>query len=178
MKFLKIYSLLHYTPNKYLDPSDYQQVIVNEFLIGFKNGAAFCSRLAVKMLCDKIRNTLEYEDYSLTLIPIPASSPQATKARYEFFCKQVCEEGRLVNGYQWIKNDGCSEKKHLSEHHSGETTKFILDKENLKGKKVVLFDDVMTKGSSILDVVAALEKIGAEVVAAFVLGETTFMKDL
>lgn len=177
MKFLKIHSLLQYTPNKYLNSSDYQQVVINQFLIGFKNGVKFCSQLAAKMLCDKIKQTLVYDDYTVTLLPVPASTPQSTKARYDLFCKLVCEEGRLMNGLQWIENDGCSEKKHLSEHHRGDTTKFILNEKELKGRKVVVFDDIMTQGDSVLDVVAALEEIDVEVMAAYVLGETIFMKD-
>ena len=52
--------------------------------------------------------------------------------------------------------------------------KVSFDESFFKGKKVLIFDDILTKGFSYARFALKLEKLGAEILGGFFLGKTIF----
>ena len=77
-------------------------------------------------------------------------------------------------------NDGLHWKKKLTAaHEGGARSRALLEPllvadDSLRGKKVILVDDLVTKGCSLLASSDALEKKGAKVVGAIVCGKTIY----
>lgn len=122
------------------------------------------------MVSNKIISMLDYKREMLTFVCIPASTVEKHKIRYERFMKDVCQQTGMQNGYQYIKITDESE----ASHEGGSGCSFECDKDFFKGRKVIIFDDIITKGHSLNRMAIKLKEAGAEVVAAFFLGKTYY----
>ena len=124
------------------------------------------------MLKNKLLTTFEADSLKyLTLVCIPASSQIKTQARYEEFSNRICGELGLINAYPHISV--VTEKE---ERRSGgtsiDTNKLSFDEDFFKGKYVLLFDDVITRGDSMRTFKRKMESLGATVVGGLSLGKT------
>jgi predicted amidophosphoribosyltransferase len=110
----------------------------------------------------------------MTLVCIPASTSKKNYHRYSDFSKKLCEETYMKNAYDYIMvfQDGMS--KNHPENHTGHSIQpDIRYKEDFfKGRYVLLFDDVITKGDTMLRYKDAMEKLGAIVIGGMCLGKT------
>ena len=127
---------------------------------------------AISMLKNKLittfgENNLKY----LTLVCIPASSQAKTQARYEEFSNRICNETGLINAYPHISVVTEREERHLGGTGMN-TSQLSFDKEFFKGKYVLLFDDVITRGDSMRTFKQKMESLGATVVGGLCLGKT------
>lgn len=127
---------------------------------------------AIPMLKNKLittfgENNLKY----LTLVCIPASSQAKTQARYEEFASRICGETSLINAYPHITVVEEREERHLGGTGMN-TSQLSFDKEFFKGKYVLLFDDVITRGDSMRTFKQKMESLGATVVGGLCLGKT------
>lgn len=127
---------------------------------------------AIPMLKDKLLTTFEAEGLKyLTLVCIPASSQAKTKARYEEFSDRICGETGMINAYSHISVVTEREERHLG--GSGmNTNQLSFDEDFFKGKYVLLFDDVITRGDSMRTFKSKMEALGAIVVGGLSLGKT------
>ena len=96
--------------------------------------------------------------------------------RYEQFAQEVCKATQMANAYKYIKVEG--ERLAIHEH---KVCKSISKVQVLKfnsrffnGRKVIIFDDVITKGKSFSNMVEYLEEMGAKVVGGIFLAATAF----
>jgi hypothetical protein len=83
--------------------------------------------------------------------------------------------GNVVGGLMW-------KQKLTAAHEGGARSRAILAPlldvdASLKGKKVILVDDLITKGSSLLAAAEALTAAGATVIGAVVCGKTIYDLD-
>jgi predicted amidophosphoribosyltransferase len=127
---------------------------------------------AIPMLKKKLLTTFEADSLKyLTLVCIPASSQIKTQARYEEFSNRISGELGLINAYPHISV--VTEKE---ERRSGgtsiDTNKLSFDEDFFKGKYVLLFDDVITRGDSMRTFKRKMESLGAIVVGGLSLGKT------
>lgn len=83
--------------------------------------------------------------------------------------KNVCCELGIVNGFPLIKVKGSSVPRHFGGGGLGNVS---IDKDSLKGKRVILFDDLVTSRWSMKRMTNALEKAGDKVVALVALAKT------
>ena len=127
---------------------------------------------AIPMLKNKLLTTFEEESLKhLTLVCIPASSQVKTQARYEEFSNRICSELGMINAYPHITVVAEKEEKHLG--GSGlDTSKLHFDEGYFKGKYVLLFDDIITKGNSMIAFKRKMEALGAKVIGGLSLGKT------
>ena len=109
----------------------------------------------------------------LTLVCVPASTQVKNKARYEAFSKMLCEETGMENGYEHVHfiKDGISKKSPNNGIGISVRPEVTFD-DWFKGRFVVLFDDVVTKGETMLYYKNMLQKVGAIVVGGLGLGKT------
>ena len=110
----------------------------------------------------------------LTLVCLPASTFTNNWARYNDFSKKLCSETCMKNAFPFIHimKDGMS-KKH-PDNNSGHSIQPIIkyDEEYFRGKYVLLFDDIVTKGETMLKYKSDMEKMGATVIGGICIGKT------
>ena len=107
----------------------------------------------------------------LTFVCIPASSAIKTELRYAEFSKRICEETGMINAYDHITVVSSTTEKKFG--GSGICTESLAFDDNyFKGRYILLFDDVITKGESMLRFKRKMEELGANVIAGFSVGRT------
>ena len=126
----------------------------------------------IPMLKNKLLTTFEEDSLKyLTLVCIPASSQVKTQSRYEDFSNRLCSELGMTNAYPHITV--LSEKE---ERRSGgtsiDTSKLSFDDDFFKGRYILLFDDVITRGDSMRTFKHKMEALGAIVVGGLAIGKT------
>lgn len=128
---------------------------------------------AADIIIENLARCLKYffgnELSKLTFVCIPASKASITQRRYEDFSEQLCTILGMSNAYRHIsvKQDG--EAKHIG---GTMQAKYVFDDEFFKGKYVLLFDDVITSGSSMETFKNRMERMGAFVVGGVSIGVT------
>lgn len=105
----------------------------------------------------------------MTLVCIPASTKQKTELRYKEFSNKICELTGMENSYAYITVEKDGGATHLRE--SGDAV-YNYDENFFKGKYVILFDDVITKGRSMIKMKSKMEDMGATVVGGITIGKT------
>ena len=109
----------------------------------------------------------------LTLACLPASTNTKNQARYEEFSRRLCECTGMENAYKYIviTKDGMS--KNHPENNTGHSIQPEVKIDGwLRGKQVLLFDDVVTRGNTMLLYKRQMERVGANVVGGFAIGKT------
>lgn len=123
----------------------------------------------VEFLINTFGNTCQ----ELTLVCITAATEENTKRRYEQFSKRVCEATKMIDGNKHISFviDGIS-KHDCPEGQSQREPVIEFDEDFFKGKYVLLFDDVRTKGTSMDSYRRKLTNMGTIVVGGLTLAMT------
>lgn len=124
----------------------------------------------IPQIKDKLVDTFgaEYLQF-IMLICLPASTKAKNQARYEEFSNRLCAETEMENGYPYVNivKDG------LPRHLTGQSVPPVVEiDDRVKGKYVLLFDDVITKGRTMLRYKDLLERKGATVIGGFTIGKT------
>lgn len=124
----------------------------------------------VQNVKDKLLETFGKESLKyLTLVCIPASSKTNTERRYKDFSSRLCGETGMTNSYPYVNITQDGTPKHL-----GGTRKPVVsyDEDFFKNKNVIIFDDVITSGGSMLRMKEKLVRMGATVIAGISIGKT------
>lgn len=148
-----------------------------EMIFNFKNNSELTDPIshqqamekAILLFTDLLTKTFGEHLPSLTLACIPASTAEKTEARFKEFARRVTEATGMENGYDHIQVVADQDPERLSDSH---LPQYAIDPEYFKGRKVLLFDDIMATGRSMGKFASRMEEAGAEVVAAVVLGKT------
>ena len=165
LRSIPYYFFYYYVPPRYQMISLESQSIRKE-IWDFKKG---CNQNQfIDQLEKKIKHTFESPDF-LTLVCIPASTNESNRIRYETFSDVLCKKLNMTNSFQYV-----SILKEKSPAHLGgkDVATYDFDKSFFKGKKVVLFDDIVTKGVSMYSFMDYLEEVGAEVVCCMSIART------
>ena len=126
----------------------------------------------IPMIKDNLLKSFEGKNLKyLTLVCIPASSQLKTQARYKEFSQRICNELGMINAYPHITVTKEKEEKHLGGSDL-DINKLHFDEEFFKGKYVLLFDDIITKGKSMVTFKNKMESLGAIVIGGLALGKT------
>lgn len=107
----------------------------------------------------------------LNLVCIPASTAEKTKARYEGFADRLCQETGMTNAYTHMLVIKDSEEKKLGGNGIS-TDNISFDEDFFKRKNVILFDDVITKGESMLRFQSKMKLLKANVICGITIGKT------
>ena len=109
----------------------------------------------------------------ISLVCIPASTKERNELRYDTFSRRLCKLTGMENAFKHITitEDGMSknDKKNTTGH--SKQPKIRID-DWFKGKYVLLFDDVITEGNTMLRYKRLLEDAGATVIGGLTLGKT------
>ena len=109
----------------------------------------------------------------LTLVCIPASTEEKNNARYKEFSKRLCQETSIENGFSHIHLT----RDRVAKREGGNAddvsiANYSFDDIFFNGKRVILLDDIITKGNSMRIAKAKLEKLGAQVICGLSVGKT------
>lgn len=173
------YSLFPYYPkpktaipySKYDEYRFSQQAEDNRnFVYKFKDGYEEFSREAADKIAEPInRHYSADERKSMALFCVPPSSAERYQKRYSRFAEFLSNQTGLENLYESLTYRFDGGAKHLG---SGEKADFVIDEAAVKGKNIILFDDIVTTGASLTEIMEYLERLGATVISAFTLGRT------
>ena len=119
-----------------------------------------------------LNNTFGEKLQLLTLVCIPGSSAEKTEARYKVFSNRLCSMTGMGNAYNHINVIRCGEEKKFG-GQGIETSNLSFDTDFFTNKNVIIFDDIITKGESMLRFKRKLEALGATVIAGVSIGKTT-----
>lgn len=112
------------------------------------------------------RNELE----CFTLCVIPASTMEKNERRYRRFCEYVSAKTGIQNGMDAISI--LYDRQNSREGKSENTVQNLAFSDEVIGVDVLLFDDIMTRGTSFTQCAGRLMEKGANSVTGFFLGKT------
>lgn len=112
----------------------------------------------------------EKEEY--VFMPIPASTVVKNEKRFRLFCKLVCDALDFENGYESVSL--MSDRQSFKGLHKelNKISNLQFNSMAIKGKKVILFDDVITSGASFKQMSNKIKSLGATKVFGFFLAMT------
>ena len=159
-----------YLPTKY--EANKREWAVRKMIWDFKDGKR--SVKVAELVAKKLREQFGADVENVTLVCIPASSAEKTETRYRVFADEVARLTGCKNGNKGVKIEG--ERLAIHETRTSKRLQSVevitLNKRFFSGKKVVVFDDVLTQGHSYARFACELEKVGAEVLGGYFLGKT------
>ena len=164
------YYFYHYYPKRFTDITDESQK-ARQLIYDFKDRRSLQYEVG-KMLAKKLQDTLDLYDLSrLTMVCVPASTSMKNYFRFELFASSIaCPFCNIQNGTYNVSYTSDGEATHLVE--GGVRAQYSFDANSLKGKLVILFDDVVTKGNSMSYCKMQLAAAGATVLCAISIGKT------
>lgn len=149
-----------------------------------KNISSIQHEKALENVIPRIRQRLcetfgeEYLQF-LTLVCLPASTNVKNVARYDDFSKWLCEETGMANAYNHVHiiKDGMSKRDPRNITGKSIQPEVCFD-DWFSDKYILLFDDVITKGDTMLRYKYILEQKGATVIGGFCIGKTKHERPL
>ena len=118
---------------------------------------------AIEMVTNRIGEVFG-EPKDLTLVCVPASKKFHTERRFKEFSETVCKLTGLENAYEHFGYEVVEDEDEPDILH--------VDEPFFEGKKVLVFDDLISTGGSICNFVNKINSLGANVTAAMALGKT------
>ncbi len=107
----------------------------------------------------------------ITFVCIPASSQEMTERRYKTFSENLCKATGMIDSFNHIKVSHAKTEKHTG-GSSFSQDMLEYDKDFFKDKYVLLFDDVITTGSSMRSFKSKLQEFGSVVIGGMSIGRT------
>ena len=107
----------------------------------------------------------------LTLVCIPASTQKKNEARYKTFSGELCQKTGMENGYDFTRID--FDRTAKRDGGKKNNVNYSFDDSFFNGKRVILFDDIITKGDSMRIAKAKLEKSGSTIICGLAIGKTS-----
>jgi phosphoribosylpyrophosphate synthetase len=163
-------TIFDYVPTKYKANSTEWRI--RRFIWEFKDGKRTFE--AAKIVANNIIKSFGDAVKGMLFVCVPASSQAKNTARYRNFCDFVCRLTGMNNGFDAVEVEG----ERLAIHERGtkkslqsvEVVKVNPDK--VKGQKVIVFDDIITRGYSYARFACEVERNGAQVMGGVFLGRT------
>ena len=160
-----------YYPTRTKDLTPHQKKVSN-LVFRFKEGTENAAPLLAKIFSLCIgRMPFFKEMKSPVLIPIPAATRERNIARFARFCSLLSRRLKIADGFRaiWIKEDR-EQLKGTTGHNK--LSNLIFHSEYIRGKDVILVDDIATTGQSFIQMKRKCMQLGANSVVGVFLGKT------
>lgn len=172
-EFIYYYYFAYY-PTRFTVSEELKKV--RKIIWNFKDGKS--SKEIASAFCEDLEHlNLETPLTKWWLCVIPASTKEKTELRFKTFCEKYCELTKINNGYSLIINKADRNAVHLQEVRGSVNILDSIDFANVKGKSILLFDDIYTTGKSFLKVARRLKALGANDVIGLFLGKTHWIEE-
>lgn len=164
---IPLYFFYWYYPTRFTEISPESQR-ARRIVYNFKDGKDHS--IVSELIQSKLRSTFTIADIrTFTFVCIPASTVSMNNARYSSFSNEICTALGMNNAFSHIHIT----KEKIASHLGGsDSAEYSFDRSFFKDTKVVLFDDIVTRGSSMSYFKNTLEGLGATVICAMTIGRT------
>ena len=152
-----------------------KEIADRQMVYDFKDGRSF--EAVAQMTAASLKEQYGDGCKDITFVPVPASTSEKNELRYKAFCERVCELTGAINGYEHVKVIGGRLAIHENRKLEKEIRKVSIiefDEEWFRGKAVIVFDDVITRGISFGMYANQLESFGANVIEGIFLARTHY----
>ena len=162
------YALYDYIPKRMLRHASFEQLELHRMILDFKDGRRYAKRWAAKSMAMALR----YVNLTdVVVVCIPASNMAAHVRRYKVFIRLLCKLTGATDGFGMISVSGKREKRHKAGRDIDIMNNTCINAD-LKGRRVLVIDDICTTCSSANDFIASLRMAGADVCMALFLAKT------
>ena len=166
------YALFDYIPKRKMRKATFEQQDTTRRVLDFKAGKDYATRWAAREMARAIR----HNDLSDTIIVcIPASCRRTNIRRYKQFMEELCELTGAINGFDLVQPTGKRRKAHIDHVHEiadGASECIHINDNELREKKVLVVDDIVTTGKTANAFIDMLQTAGADVRGALFLAKT------
>ncbi|MBO5626822.1 MAG: ribonucleotide-diphosphate reductase subunit alpha [Prevotella sp.] len=167
--------LFQYIPSRYQTVSA-ADIKVRNLVLKFKDGNKKAILKVAGLVCKELRSLTGSVTKEVMLACVPTSDNKKYVKRFARLSELVAAELQQQNAFPHIEIFGFRDAKHLNRDHmvhDDSCYQVRLDTHFFRGKKVVIFDDLITSGKSAEAFRQILEEAGAEVLGGIFLAETT-----
>ena len=152
-----------------------KEIADRNLVYAFKDGKAY--EKVAQMTASSMKERYGETCIDIVFSPVPASTDKKNEIRYKAFCQRVCELTGAINGYDHMKV--CGERLSIHEHRKTEkeirkVSILEFDEKWFDGKRVLVYDDVITRGMSYALYACQLESFGANVLGGIFLARTHY----
>ena len=169
--------LYDYCPVRRNDKITFEGKKVSNAVWRFKSGEQ--TDLFVKLFsiaASRIR-AIQENRHRAVLIPVPASTREKHRTRYEAFCRKLSADMGVADGYGAI-TVAYDRAQFKGTHGNGDRTANLeFHPERFRGKCVLLVDDVLTTGATFIALRRKLIRYGAKFVIGMFLAKTIAFED-
>ena len=140
-------------------------------VFAFKDGEKPWLWAKVFSLCVTKHSFFDSIKDKAVLVPIPASTKKAHGMRFTKFCKDLSHRLNISDGFRtlWIEYDREPLKGTVGEN---KIVNLTFNSKYIKGKHVLLIDDVITTGTSLVQIGKKLLELGAASVRGIFMART------
>lgn len=162
-----LYFFYWYYPIRFSNISSESQY-ARKLVYNFKDGKSHTK--VAELVRSKLQSTFSASDIrTFTFVCIPASTVITNNSRYESFSNDICSALGMRNAFSHIHITKEKTASHLGGNGRAE---YSFDQSFFKGAKVILFDDIVTRGGSMEFFKKILAEFGAIVICAISIGKT------
>jgi predicted amidophosphoribosyltransferase len=166
------YYTMDYLPTRY--QADSNEWEIRRAVWNFKDGNCSTSILIMlKRYVNRIIGSDSTDEYVICFIP--ASTRAKTLNRFADVAEELESRTGVEATLEAITKPIDSASGHLTGKSSNPTAGFLFHPEYFKGKKVILIDDVITRGTTFNDTAAKLSRYGAKSVTGLFVAKTVYM---
>lgn len=156
----------YYFAQRYEDWLRTEQTDFVQDVYAFKDGEEDCREYFARMF------RMLFPEGGVTAVFMPCSTARRYYKRFGGIAAFLENEGYAWSGLYLIRITEDRESKHTASRRSAvDTNNYVMSTE-LRGKRVVICDDLLTTGDSLFDYARNLERCGAEVAGAVFLART------
>lgn len=170
--FRAVYCMDYYPKNKYPDTAlSAEKVRAREFLLGMKDGRFW--EKSADILEHYLLGHFWKDDLKFWAVCyIPASSAEKTRQRFARLDSHVRMRTGIRGGLDWIRVTRDRSPTREGSKQDDTTWNLFFDAEKIRGRRIVLVDDITTRGMSFVQCARKLMDYGAVEVVGFFFGKS------
>ena len=171
---MKKINFYEYLPQRFAATSE-QIVKVRNLIYKFKSGRKEAANFAADLIVRLMWNRYGHKCNEYTIVCVPASSNAEYRHRFSYFSHVVACRCQQENAMKHIQILGKREALHRTANHvvqDNSNYHVVFDKEFFAGRKVIIFDDLVTTGATAENFASLLQDAGAEVKGALFIAKS------
>lgn len=171
---MKTFNFYKYLPKRFFTVNP-QYTATRKLVYAFKDGEKWATRYVADIVANLLLEWYGDKTIDIVLVCAPCANQKKYNYRFMNFAADVTRRTRIQNGSAHVNIFGCRESKHRNALHIvsesfGYTVN--LDADFFKGKRVIVFDDLITSGATAEEFKEQLEVVGATVLGGLFLART------
>ncbi len=176
---MKTYNFMTYVPQRY-DLAKFKQTAhlgyVRNFIYSFKDGKKWATDQAAELVSQALLRWYGDNCKNFVIACVPACSERENRKRFRHFVAVVSKVCGMKSTNGHIRVLGERDALHRTANHMvrEEAYNIYIDKEFFCGKTVILFDDLITTGTTANRFADLLTQAGATVKGGLFLARTMF----